>query len=281
MHSAKVLRSATRALAWVSVAVFLCALPRGADAQDLPSQPAIETELTAAPRPGQSGASLTIGGQVQEGRTATMGLSITGVAAHTTERHQLLRFDFTDSYAKYRPATTGPNYLAEDNQLATFTYLQTVKTRFAVIGEAGWRRDEILGLDYRWSVEGGGGVELFATKKVNAFVGGTYAVGREHRAFTTEGESVLDAGVLQTFNLMITPVLGFHEWFVGHVQTDDTSDHSYQFSAALLARVSKHAGLKITYARENDSLHLPSVSETQSKLVFGVQVSFEPAPPKP
>jgi len=262
--------------------VLACAATSPAAAQTtLSLESELETELAAAPRPGQSGVSVTIGGQIQDGRTKTLGMTTTGVAAHTTKKKQLLRFDVKTDFAKYRPDTTGPLYLAEDNQAVGLTFLQTVKTRYAVFAKTGWRRDKVLGLDYRAWVEGGGGMEVVTHKKVNAFLGASYAVGREHRSSTTQGEDVLDVGVLQTLNVTITPVLSFHEWFQVRFQTTDSDDNSNSFNATLVAKVSKHAGIKIAYQRHYDSLHLSTVSALQSQLIAGMQISFQPAAAKP
>jgi len=262
--------------------VLVCAAYSPAAAQTtLSLESELETELSAAPRPGQSGVSATIGGQIQDGRTETIGMAITGVAAHTTKKKQLLRFDVQTNFAKYRPATTGPLYLAKDDQTTGFTFLQTVKTRYAVFAKSGWRRDEILGLDYRAWVEGGGGMEIVTHKKVNAFLGGSYAVGHQHRSSTPQGGAVLELGLLQTLNVTLTPVLSFHEWFMGRFQTTDSDDNSHEFNATLVAKVSKHAGLKIAFQRQYDSVHPSTVSALQTQLIVGMSISFQPAAAKP
>lgn len=206
------------------------------------------------------------------------------MVAHSTEHGQLLRFDVDTVYARYRPASGPPTFVVEDNQLASFTYLQPHGPRARLFGMAAWRRDALLDLDYRAWVEGGAGVVAFARGPAGAFVGASYSVGRERRGEKAlDGSFVMDVGVLQTFNLHVTPVLSFEEWFKGHKDTTDTGNDNYTLNATFLAKVSKHAGMKISYKVQHDTLHPASAAATQSEFTAGMQISFSsaPAPAKP
>jgi len=265
-----------------------CALAAGAAlaapvaAQSLAAvnQTELAEEFTQAPHPGQSGASATVGFQLQDGRTETLGVSVTGIFAHTTARRQLLRVDVTAQYGRYRPAPGEKLFVAENNQLVSFTYLQQVKQRFGAFGMAGWRRDAILGLDYRAWVEGGYGVEAVARKNVLMFIGASLSVGGEGRSFTDKGSTLFDLGILQTFTLRPTPVMLIEEYVKAHVDMLEPDDSTATFNASVMAQVAKHVGLKIYYKYQYDSLHPPTSSASQSEVGAGVQIDFKPASSK-
>ncbi len=234
-------------------------------------------DLASAPPLGHTGVSVTIGGQIQQGRTETKGLTVNGIVAHTTHRHELLRVDAETGYARYRPKAGADDLVVENNQQAAFTYLRPVhKQRVFLFGSAGWRRDAILGLDYRAFAEAGAGAAVIAHAKVNAFLGASYAVGREHRNHTDTGNEVLDVGLLQNIHIRISNVMGIEEWFKGHLQTTHSDDRNYTFNVALLTKVTKHAGLKIYYKRQYDALTPPTVSNLQTEVGLGLQIDFKP-----
>lgn len=241
------------------------------------NQPALAEELTQAPRPGQSGVSATVGFQLQDGRTETLGVSVAGIVAHTTERKQLLRFDVGAKYGRYRPGPGEPLFVAENNQLVSFTYLQRVKERYGAFGMAGWRRDATLGLDYRAWVEGGFGVEAVARENMMMFVGGSLSVGGEGRSFTDTGSTLLDVGILQTLTLRPTPVMLIEQSLKTHLDTLEPDDNTATFNASVTARVATHVGLKIYYKYQYDSLHPPTSNAAQSEVGAGVQIDFKPA----
>ena len=249
-------------------------------ASETSTEPTLAQEFSSAPKPGQSAATATIGGQVQGGRTETKGVTANGIFAHTTMKKQLFRVDVETAYARYRAVPDTPSFVVENNKLATLTFLQQVKNRGRLFGMTGWRRDDILGLDYRAWLEGGAGVVAIAEKRVNAFIGGSSSVGKEHRNHTTKGSNVLDVGILQSFNVVITNVLGFEEWYKGHVDTSDTDDNSYTLNASFTAKVSKHAGMKIFYKRQYRfparSLGPGAADHVRRRL----QISFASAPKK-
>ena len=273
--------------AWSALARFTLALAASAalapplEAQSPGSlagvnQTTLAEEFTAAPQPGQSGVSATIGLQVQDGRTETVGLSVDGIFAHTTQRKQLLRVDVAAKYGRYRPGPGEPLFVAENNQLVSFTYLQRIKERFGAFGMAGWRRDTILQLDYRAWVEGGYGVEAVARENVLMFIGGSVSIGSEERQYTETGSAVLDVGVLQTFTLRPTPVMLIEENLKAHFDTLEPDDKNATFNASVMARVAKHVGLKIYYKYQYDSLHPPTTGASQSEFGAGVQIDFKP-----
>lgn len=266
-----------------SIVVFAFAMPGHAAAQTPAadtSQPTLAQEWSEAPKPGQTSVTASVGGQIQQGRTGTESLGVNGVAAHTTEQHQLLRFDVTTVYANYRPAEGQPYVLVENNQLATFTYLQPHGEKVRLFGMAGWRRDTILELDYRAWGEVGAGTLVFAKGNANAFVGGSFSVGGERRGSTaTGGTLVMNVGILETFNYHINKLMSFEEWYRGHRDVTDTGNDDYTFNVTLLTKVTKLAGLKVSYNLQHDTLHPSTVSATQSQFMVGVQFSFATTPP--
>lgn len=240
------------------------------------SEPTLAQDFESAPKPGESGAQFTLGGQLSEGRTETKGLNIDGIIAHQTKKRQVWRADVETSYAWYRGEPGTPAVKAEDKQYASLTYWQPWKKVY-LLGMGYYRRDAILGLDYRAAGEAGVGKEIYTSKKVTSFVGGSFAFGREHRNFTDAGEEVRDVGVLQTLNIRVTGLLGFEEWFKAHIDTSGADDGDYTFNASFLAKVSKYAGMKIYYTRQYDALHPASQSAAQSTIGAGVSITLPAA----
>lgn len=271
-----VLRSLIVTIVTLSVTGLAAAQTPGASESS--TGPSLAQDLASAPRPGESGIEATIGGQLQTGRTETKGLAVNGIFAHTTTKRSLWRVDVETNYAWYRPTADSPSYVAEDNQQANVIYMHPLKPRVWVLGLGSWRRDTILGLNYRVAAEGGIGVEAIATKRATLFLGGGFAAGKEDRSHTEEGSSVADVAFLQTLNIRLTGLLGFEEWFKGHIDTTNADDGNYTLNLSLTAKVAKHAGLKIYYKRQYDALHPSSQSATQSQLGGGVQITFA-APP--
>jgi putative salt-induced outer membrane protein YdiY len=254
--------------------VSLLALPGVAAAQNT-GDATLSQELATAPKPGNTTMSLTVGGQIQDGRTETKGLTVSGFVAHTTTREQILRLSVDTAYAKYRAAAGTPSFVAENNQQVSLTAMHPLHKRVYLFSMGSWRRDVMLGLDYRAWVEAGAGVSAIAHPKVNAFIGASFSVGKQSRHYTTMGETVLDPGILQTLNVHLTDLLSFQQSFLGHVNsTDAGDDNSYTLSAALTAKVSRHIGMKIFYKRQHDTMHPASVSATQSQIGAGVQIGF-------
>ena len=268
--------------AFFSIVVCATAMPGQAAAQSPPDtgQPTLAQELSTAPKPGQTSATASVGGQIQDGRTGTESLGVNGMVAHTTEQNQLLRFDLTTVYAKYRPAEGQPYFVVENNQLATFTYMQPHGEKIRFFGMAGWRRDTILELDYRAWGEGGAGTLVFAKGTASAFVGGSFSAGEERRGSTaTGGTLVMNVGILETFNYHINKLMSFEQWYKGHKDVTDTGNDDYTLNLTLLTKVTKLAGLKVSYNLQHDTLHPPTVSATQSQFMVGVQFSFATTPP--
>lgn len=259
--------------------LLLCTLvvPAPAAAQTTDPAGTLAQEMASAPKPGESTITVTIGGQIQEGRTETAGLTATGLVAHTTKRDQILRFEVDTAYGRYRAAPGTPSFVVENNQRVSLTAMQPLheRKRVYLFGMGGWRRDTMLGLEYRAWVEAGAGVSAIVHPKVNAFIGASLSVGRQSRTFTSLGESVVDPGLLQTLTVHLTNLLSFQQSFVGHINsTDAGDDNSYTLNASLMARVSKHVGMKIYYSRQHDTLRPASTPATQSQIGAGVQIGF-------
>jgi hypothetical protein len=235
--------------------------------------------LSTAPRPGESGVSATVGMQMQDGRTSTSGWTLSAIAAHTTRNRHLLRFDGELDKAKYAASPTAPMVTVEDNHQATVTYLHMFRKRWAATSSAAWRRDRIIKLGYRAYVEAGLGRQLVETKAVHAFLGVSYAVGKEDRTYTTRANQVLDVGILQTFSYRVTPVLTFDQFLRTHFDTTDSGDRIVQFNATLTSRVSRHAGFRVYYKYLSDALHPLTQDPVQREFGVGFMVNFSPAPP--
>ncbi|MGE3276992.1 MAG: DUF481 domain-containing protein [Vicinamibacterales bacterium] len=252
-------------------------LPARLWAQDIDALPELVEDMQAAPRPGQSGASITLGATMKQGRTETLGWSVSGWGAHTTKKRELLRLDVGLQYADYKATPQSDSITVEDNQQVLFTYIRPLNLRWSLLGIGQYKRDAILDLNYRAAAEGGIGYNLIETGRIFAQVGGSFALGKEDRGHTELGDQVRDVGILQLFTYHITPVLGFEEYFKAHVDTSATDDHHWELSATLLSQVSKSVGLKIYYTHQYDALHSPENGPTQKELGVGVQITLKKA----
>jgi hypothetical protein len=271
-------RAARRFLGGGALAALLLALaaaPAAAQdqAESMTNPPTLLKESLAAPKPGDSTISATAGLQIQNGITGTRGWTFTGQAAHTTSRHALVQFQAASNYASYR-ATKNDDYAkVEDNQNALFTYLHPRGPRFSWLGGAGWKRDAILAIDYRWWGEAGAGVTLRNDKKTYLLVGASVAGGRERRAFFGT-DPVQDVGVLQILKWSPTAMMSIEEWVRSKHDVTDSSDYSTSFYVSIGARVTKHAGMKIYYQLDDEGLVPPDTANRQTTLGAGVEISF-------
>ncbi len=234
-------------------------------------------DLASAPAPGKSSVSITVGGQIQQGRTETKGMKVDGIFAHSTQRKDLIRLDAEIDYARYRPAAGEDELVVENSQQATLFYLRPQHKRLYLFGSTAWRRDMIVGLNYRAYAEAGAGTVVVARANVDSFIGLSYALGREHRPHTNQGAAVSDIGILQNFHWRISDIMGIEEWFKGHLQVTDSDDQTYTFNVSLMSKLTKYAGLKIYYKRQYDALTPPTVSNLQNEIGMGVQINFKPA----
>ena len=78
--------------------------------------------------------------------------------------------------------------------------------------------------------------------------------------------------------LIVSPVARFEQWFEYHVDTSRSADKRYAFNASFVTRVTKHAGLKIHYQGQYDSLHPVTAPKMQHEFGVGLSVSFQPPP---
>lgn len=262
-------------------AVLLGLGPAIASAQEAPptmtNPPTLLKEAQAAPKPGESVFSATAGLQLQGGRTGTRGWTLSGLAAHSTEKRALAQLQIDTSYGSYRAAPGSAYTTVEDNQSALFMYLRPVGPRFSWLASAGWRRDTILQLSHRWWGEGGAGVTLLDHKKAYLLVGASLAGGQERRTYLGT-DPVEDIGVLQILKWTPIPTLSVEEWVRSKHDITDRSDYSTSFYASIAAKVTSHAGLKIYYSLDDEGIHPPTVQGRQTELGAGVQISFTRGP---
>ena len=259
-------------LAVLSVPVSAAAQSPGSSEQS--TEPTLAQELSSTPVRGQSGVSLVLGLQVQDGRTETIGWTINGIATHTTQRRQMIRFDLEATSAKYRPAAGQPLLHVDNDRQIHGLFLQPIRPRLSGIGLGDWRRDTILGLDYRAAAGVGLGLHVIETRKMNMFLAPTFEVGKEHRSHTDVGDGVLDFGFLQSFVGQVTPVLSIEEWFQTSVDTQESDDKASAFNISALAKVAKHVSLKIYYKHQYDSLVPPGTSNLQREFGSAIVVAF-------
>ena len=231
-------------------------------------------ELTSAPAHGQSGVAVTLGGQFQDGRTETRGVSLDAIVAHTTKRGALLRWDGELSYGKYSRAPGVPLVKAEDNQRAKFTYLQRLRPRLYALGLAEWRRDAIIELDYRAAAEAGAGVGLVEREHLQLFAGASFALGREGRGYLSHSEQVRDLGVMQSLVIRPAPRMMFEQSLRTHVELGNADDHALLLKLSLMSQVTSFAGFKIYYTHQFDALHPVDQAALQREAGIGLQIRF-------
>lgn len=258
---------------------LLCPAPAAAQDAAAATDTTLIQELTANPIAGQRAVTLTAGASAQRGRTETTDWSITGVVAHTTDAHLLLRLE-ADATAAYVRTTPGrPFEKVEDNYFVTGLAMRRFHPNMSWLAITGWRRDNVLQLDYRVWAEAGVAVHLIARKSVDLMVAPTFAVGDEKRAHTDRGSNVADFGVLQTLTVHVNETLGIEQKLQTHVDTTETDDQATAFSIAATSKVTPHVGMKVYYELARDALRPAGQEAVQSKAGIGVSVSFSRTPP--
>lgn len=264
-----------------------CLAPGNAWAQAATKPPlaanqTLEEEMSSAPVPGQSGVSLTVGAQIQDGRTSTRGWSIDAIAAHTLAGGQLLRLDTAVHHGKYSGGPNEPLVKAEDNQRVTATYLQRLRPRVYALGLAEWRRDAIIELDYRAAAEAGALLGLIEQPRLRLVAGAAFALGRESRGYRPDFEQVRDVGLRQHLVAYLGSRAVFEQSFTAHVEVGNADDKTRQFDASLMSRVTSRVGMKFYYKYQYDALHPIGQLAAQHEMGFGVQYTFSThAAPKP
>jgi hypothetical protein len=270
--------SVTRALRVVLVASCLLLAAGGrAFAQitgtDPSTTPMIQS-LTSAPTPGKGSVSLTGGASFTSTSSQTLGWQVSSVADYTTAQRWLMRLDYVSNYASYGAAPGAARVKISDNHFVSGTFLHRIRTGVSLIAIAGWRRDTIMQLNRRVWGEGGIGFHLVEGKKINMVVAPTFALGREHRAFTSHGDGVEDFGVLQMFTYVVPGTVGIQESLHTGIDSSATDDRSTSFNVSVSAKVAPHVGMKVYYQLQYDSLPPPGTPQKQYTVGFGVSVSF-------
>lgn len=266
--------------------VFLLTIPAMAvtaqspGASESSTEPTVAQMISSSPQPGERGVQATLGFQFQEGPTSTKGLSLNLIAAHTRSNRDLVRFDLELERVHYKSSPETPFIRVEDNLQAQNVYLHFFRKRWALMGEAFYRRDSVIKLDYRTFLQGGIGAQALDHHRVKAMVGVGYAVGRESRSFLPESEKVLAVGFMNNLVIVVSPTARIEQWLQYHVDTSRSADKSYAFNASFVSRVTKHASLKVYYQRRYDALHPATVPKLQSEIGAGLSISFQP-PPRP
>lgn len=237
-------------------------------------EPTLAQELSSTPVRGQSGVSATLGFKLQDGRTEAKGWEIDGIASHTTQRRQLIRFDVEISSSKVRLAENQPFLQIDDNHQFQGLFLQPIRRRISGIALGGWRRDAILGLDYRASVGGGIGLHIVESRRANLLFAPTFVAGKEHRRHTDQANDVVDFGFLQSFVGRVTPVLSIEEWWQTNVDTSDSADKASTFNVSAIARITRHISWKLYYKQQYDGLVPRGQSNSQREIGTAMVIAF-------
>jgi hypothetical protein len=227
----------------------------------------------AGPKPGTFGGTATVGFQIQNGLTETLGYTVDGVLAYMTRHKQLLRFDVENAHGEYRPSPGASRLTVENNHLASLDLIQGVSKHLGVMAGMEFKRDTILALNYR--VYGRGGVGfLFDGKKANLLIGLGAAAGREHSLVANSPSGYYGVGLLQSLTVHPTQTFVVEDSLSSVVNTSGRGDRSTTLHASATARIASHAGIKIAYKYEYDRIHPVFSAATQQQLTIGVQLSF-------
>jgi len=268
----------------VLVSIFAPALAFAQAPADA-SEPVTIKMLSSSPQPGERGVQATIGGSQQSGSSNTQGVSITVVAAHTTKSGNLVRFDGDYGLARYKQVESAPWFKVQNNLVAQNVYIHLFKKRWAATGAAYYRRDPIVGLDYRAFAQGGLGYQFANTARFKLLAGGAFALGNQSRVQHGD-QAVRAVGFTDSLVMRIGKATHIEQSLLYHIDVSETDDKTYAFSVSLLSAINKHAGLKVAYKRQYDALVPRGVPTLQSAITVGVTVGFQPshvhaAPAKP
>jgi hypothetical protein len=264
-------------LSWCAAFVLSAALasPLPALAQAPAGDPAATIDvLTSAPAPGQHAVSLTVGTQIKDGRTETLGLSLDGWIAYTTHRRQSLRFEADLSRAEFRPAPGAPRLVVEDNHQLAATFTHPLKDRIELLARGFWRRDAPLALNHRLLAMGGVAVHPIRTRAAQLVVAPVVAAGRQDSGLPEARDGIVDLGVLQSLTWRVTPTFALQQSFDIFRDVDNNADRSAEFEVGGTAMIAKHVGVKLSYSYKHDTIRPPSTSATQQDLSAGVTVTF-------
>jgi hypothetical protein len=218
--------------------------------------------------------SITFGVQLQDGRTATRGYSLNGIAAYKTRRNQLWRFDTEVAHARYRPGPGAPHLTVENNGLMSLTFIHGI-TRYAGLMMMGdWKRDTILGVNYRVRGVTGIGLELVQTPRANLMVGPGIAAGRQESVLPNAPTGLIDAGVIQSFSWHPSKTSTVEQYLGGYKDVRHDKDYSLTFNASVMARAARHLGLKIYYKYSREGVFPAETGPTQREFGAGVTYTF-------
>lgn len=255
------------------------ALAQSPGASESLAEPTTAQMISSSPQPGERGVQGTLGFQWQEGSTNTRGFSINFIGAHTLRNRDLARFDIEYERAQFKPEKA-TEYVTVENQLKLQqVYLKMLPHRWALMGAAHYRRDTVIKLDYRTSVDLGIGSQFIDHHRVKVLAGATYGFGRQRRSFLPDSTKVTAVGFMDSVVLILSPTAKLEQWMQFNVDTSNSKDKTYTLNTSLISRITRHAGLKVYYQRQYDALHAAVVPKLQQEFGVGMTVSFQPPPP--
>lgn len=240
------------------------------------SEPVTIKMLSSSPQPGERGVQATIGGSQQSGGSNSQGVSIAVVAAHTTKSGHLARLDLDYALARYKQVESAPWFKVQDKLVAQNVYMLLFKKRWAATGAAYYRRDPIVGLDYRAFAQGGLGYQFANAARFKLLAGGSFALGNQSRVQHGD-QAVRAVGFTDSLVMRIGTSTHIEQSLLYHIDVLETDDKYYSFSTSLLTAISRHVGLRLAYQRQYDALVPRGVPSLQSAITVGVTVGFQPS----
>jgi len=264
--------SARRFVVLVLVAASL--FPQAVQAQSGEAQLGESSLLASAPAAGTSASSITVGLQVNDGRTETRGYSLDATWAHMSMSETLIRFDGTLKRAGYRPAESEDRITVDDTQSLSASLVRPLSSSFALLGEASWKRDAPVMLDHRILLQAGLGINLTRGETLRMTLGPTVGIGRQNNASAAEAGGFAMAGAMQSLSWRASPTFGLETTLHGYQNLDDSDDFVLDFTVAGTSRVASRLGLKVSYSWLKEGIHPADVSSLQRRLEVGATITL-------
>lgn len=230
--------------------------------------------LASAPKPGSSAAAITIGFEINDGRTETRGYSIDATWARMTMSHTLVRLDGQLKRADFRPAVGADRITVDDTKELTASLVHPLKGKIALLGEASFKRDAPVELDHRALLQAGIGFNIIRGETFLLSFGPMVGVGRQNNAAAPDAAGITIIGGIQSLSWRVSPTFGIETSLHGYSNLDDSDDHVIDLSVAGTSRIASRLGLKVSYSWTKEGIHPANVSDIQRRLQVGATITL-------
>lgn len=260
------------------ILLFAAALPSRLDAQSAgASEMAIDStvaqQLASTGDPGSWGVTGTIGGQLQQGRTETLGFDVDLIVYRVTDGGTLIRFDAEWSRAEFRPAAGADRIEVDDTRFVSLSAVPRV-VGIPVIAAASYRQDAPAELDHRAMVQLGPYIPLASGGRLSFALAPVFGAGVQNNQAVADSESILNFGILQSMTWHPTNTSTVETWVSAHRDVDVSDDYAVTANASLAAALSSHVGLKLYYKYQLEGIHDDDTDPEQHTIGAGVSITY-------